>query len=113
MLLMLLLWTAVSLALGSCVTAGSGAAPKGRGYEGQITSIHIDRCGLKPGTCEGSITVATADGGREVRLAIKPQTWLKRGDQFITIDQLAVGDEVQVEAVQLPGELQMRWLYVF
>jgi hypothetical protein len=39
-----------------------------------------------------------------VTLAIKPGTWLKRGDQFITIDELGVGNYVKVEAVRLPGE---------
>jgi hypothetical protein len=112
-LLVLLLCTALSLALGSCVTAGSGSSQKVRLYEGQIRAINIDKCGLKPGTCEGSITLAIADGGQEVTLAIKPQTWLKRGDQFVTIDQLGVGNYVKVEAVQLSGQLLLRWLYVF
>jgi hypothetical protein len=39
-----------------------------------------------------------------VTLAIKPGTWLKRGDQLITIDELGIGNYVRVEAVQLPGQ---------
>jgi hypothetical protein len=39
-----------------------------------------------------------------VTLAIKPGTWLKRGDQLVTIDELGVGNYVKVEAVQIPGE---------
>ena len=109
----LLLWTALSLALGSCVTAGSGSSQKVRGYEGRITSVTIDKCGLKPGTCEGSITLAPAGGGQEVTLAIKPRTRLTRGDQDVTIDELAVGNSVKVEAEQLPGQLLLRWLYLF
>jgi hypothetical protein len=112
-LLVLLLCTPLTLALGSYVTAGSGTSQRVRLYEGQITAIKIDKCGLKPGTCEGSITLATADGGQEVTLVIKPRTWLRRGDQFVTIDELSVGNYVKVEAVQLPGELLLRWLYVF
>jgi hypothetical protein len=37
-------------------------------------------------------------------LAIKPGTWLKRGDQFVTIDELGVGNFVKAEAIQLPGQ---------
>jgi hypothetical protein len=37
-------------------------------------------------------------------LAIKPGTWLKRGDQFVTIDELGVGNYVKVEAMQIPGQ---------
>jgi hypothetical protein len=39
-----------------------------------------------------------------VRLAIKPGTWLKRGNQFLTIDELGAGNHIKVEAVQLPGQ---------
>jgi hypothetical protein len=37
-------------------------------------------------------------------LAIKPGTWLKRGDQLVTIDELSVGNYVKVEAMQIPGQ---------
>jgi hypothetical protein len=37
-------------------------------------------------------------------LAVKPGTWLKRADRFVTIDALGVGNYVKVEAVQLPGQ---------
>ena len=30
-------------------------------------------------------------------------TWLKRGDQLVTIDELGIGNYVKAEAVQLPG----------
>jgi hypothetical protein len=31
-------------------------------YTGQIQSIKIDRCGLQPGTCEGSIVLKLQGG---------------------------------------------------
>jgi len=89
----------VSLAL-----AGTASKTEVRPYEGQIKSVKIDKCGLQPGSCEGSIILAQAGRGDEVTLAIKPGTWLKRGTQFVTIDELGVGNRVKVEAVQLPGE---------
>jgi hypothetical protein len=102
--LVLLLCATLSLALAVSLMAGGSYAAKAQAYEGQIKSIKIDKCGLQPGSCEGSVILAKAGGGSEVTLAIKPGTWLKRGDQFVTIDELGVGNYVKVEAVKLPGE---------
>jgi hypothetical protein len=100
----LLLGATLWLALVVPVMAGGASSAKMQPYEGQIRSIKIDKCGLQPGTCEGSVILARAGGAGEVNLAIKTGTWLKRGDQFVTIDELGVGNYVKVEAVQLPGE---------
>jgi hypothetical protein len=102
--LVLLLGMALSFALVSAVLAGAATSAKVQQYEGQIRSIKIDKCGLQPGTCEGSVILARAGNAGEVTLAIKPGTWLKRGDQFVTIDELGVGNYVKVEALQLPGQ---------
>jgi hypothetical protein len=83
--------------------AGTPAKAAVQPYEGQIKSIKVEKCGLQPGSCEGSIILARAGGAGEVTLAVKPGTWLKRGDQFVTIDELGVGNYVKVEAVQIPG----------
>jgi hypothetical protein len=99
-----LLYVAFSLAWAASVLAGGASSVKVQPYEGQIRSIRIDKCGLQPGTCEGSIILARAGGGGEVNLAVKPGTWLKRGDQFVTIDELGVGNYVKVEAMQIPGQ---------
>jgi hypothetical protein len=86
------------------VMAGAASSAPVQPYEGQIKSVKIDKCGLQPGTCEGSVILARAGGAGEVTLAIRPGTWLKRGDQFVTIDELGVGNYVKVEAVQIPGQ---------
>ena len=99
-----LLCTALSWALVSLVLAGAGSKATVQPYEGQIKTIKVDKCGLQPGSCEGSVILARAAGGGEVTLAIKPGTWLKRGDQLVTIDELGIGNYVKVEAVQLPGQ---------
>jgi hypothetical protein len=101
--LVLVLCATLSLALVASVMAGAASTAKAQTYEGQIKSVKIDKCGLQPGSCEGSVILAQAGGGGEVALAIKPGTWLKRGDQFVTIDELGVGNYVKAEAVQLPG----------
>jgi hypothetical protein len=100
----LLLCAGLSWALVSLVMAGAASKATVTPYEGQIKSIKIDKCGLQPGTCEGSVILAPIGGAGEVTLAIKPGTWLKRGTQLVTIDELGVGNHVKVEAVQLQGE---------
>jgi urease accessory protein UreE len=96
-----------SLTLVASIMAGAAPAVKTQPYEGQIRSIKVDKCGLQPGSCEGSVILAKAVGGEEITLAIKPGTWLKRGDQLVTIDELGVGNYVKVQATQIPGtELQ-------
>jgi hypothetical protein len=92
-------WVLVSLAM-----AGEASKATVQPYEGQIKSVKVDKCGLQPGSCEGSVILAQAGGKGEVTLAIKPGTWLKRGNQLVTIDELGIGNHVKVEAVRLPGE---------
>ena len=99
----LLLCTALSLGLVPLAMAGQATHTQTQMFEGQIKSIKIDSCGLQPGTCQGSLIVATQGRG-EVALAIKPGTWIKRGDTLVTIDELGVGNFIRVEATQLPGE---------
>jgi hypothetical protein len=102
--LALLLCVVFSFAWVVSVMAGAASSAKVQPYEGQIRSVKIDKCGLQPGSCEGSVILARAGGAGDITLAIKPGTWLKRGDNFVTIDELGVGNYVKVEAVQIPGQ---------
>jgi hypothetical protein len=91
------------LAIG-VVSMGMAGQPKGgtiKLYEGQIKSVRIDKCGLQPGSCEGSIVLADK-GGTEVVLAILPGTWIKRGDRLALIDELSVGNYVKAQATAMP-----------
>jgi hypothetical protein len=83
-------------------SAGESRQAPVKEYRGQIKSIKIDRCGMQAGTCEGSVVLAPA-GGPEVTLAILSGTWLKRANQLILIDELAVGNHVTVQATPLPA----------
>lgn len=83
-------------------TWGSHRRVRSGPVTGQVKSIKIDKCGLQPGTCEGSIVLAPK-GGREVPLVIGPGTWIQRGDQLVLIDELAVGNYLKARAAQLPG----------
>jgi hypothetical protein len=76
-------------------------------YEGQITSIKIAKCGLQPGLCEGSIVLA-GKAGDDTTLDVRVGTWIKRGDRFLTIDELQVGDRVKAQAFKIAGEAAPR-----
>jgi hypothetical protein len=91
------------LGLASLAAAGDGPKLPLKRYEGQIKSIKIDRCGIEPGQCIGSIVLAQKGGG-EVELGIRPGTWLKRGGNYVFIEDLGVGNFVMVEAVAMPGD---------
>jgi hypothetical protein len=99
-----LLGAAFSVALVAAAMAGETDSAAVMPYEGQIRSIQIDKCGLEPGSCQGSIILAQAGGAREVRLAVTPGTWLKRGDRLVTIDELGVGNDVKVKTVRIPHQ---------
>jgi hypothetical protein len=99
LLCMALAWGVVSLA-----RAGAPSTAPVQTFEGQIQSVKIDNCGRQPGSCEGSVILDRGGEAGNVVLAIKPGTWLKRGEQFVTIDELGVGNFVKVEAIQLPGQ---------
>jgi hypothetical protein len=98
----LLLGTALVVGLVSLGVAGEQRQTPVKQYEGQVKSIKIDKCGLQPGTCEGSIVLAPK-AGEEVALLIRPGTWIQRGDQLVLIDELAVGNYLKAQATQLPG----------
>ena len=98
----LLLCTALAVGLVSLGAAGEQHQTPVKAYEGQIKSIKIDKCGLQPGSCEGSIVIAQKAGG-DVILAIMPGTWIKRGDHLVLIDELGVGNYVKAQATPLPA----------
>ena len=72
---LLLAWMA--LAMGG-VAWGSAGEQRWTQYCGQVKSITIDRCGQRPGLCEGTM-VLRPRRGLEVILAIRPGMWIKRG----------------------------------
>src|SRR6266516_7098785 len=75
---LLLAW--IALALGS--VAQGAAEEQGwshlQQYWGQVQSIRVDKCGQRPGLCEGTM-VLTRQHGSKVTLSIRPGMWLKRG----------------------------------
>jgi hypothetical protein len=96
---LLLVWMA--LAMGGVAWGGAGEQ-RWTQYWGQIQSITIDRCGQRPGLCEGAL-VLTPRRGREVRLAIRPGMWITRGDRLVHLEELRVGDAIHVQAFEVAG----------
>jgi hypothetical protein len=73
-------------------------------YWGTITSITIDQCGTQPGLCRGAIILAQREGG-EVSLAIRPGTWIKQGGRLVHIEELRVGHDVHVQAMEMTTKI--------
>lgn len=96
-----LLWAWMALAMGGVAWVGAGEQ-RWTQYWGQIQSITIDRCGQRPGLCEGTL-VLTLRRGREVSLAIRPGMWITREDRLVHLEELRVGDEIHVQAFERAG----------
>jgi hypothetical protein len=98
----LLLCTALAVGVVSLGIAGEPKAAPVKLHEGQIKAVKVDKCGLEPGTCEGSIVLAPKGGGAEIRLSITPGTWIQRGDQLVLLEQLGVGNYLKVRTIAVP-----------
>jgi hypothetical protein len=103
----LLVWTMLVAGGTSVGIAGEQRRALLTQYWGKITSIRVDRCGKRPGLCEGSIILAQRQGG-EVTLAIRPGTWIKRDERLVLLEELSVGNEIHVQAIEIAGEGGMR-----
>jgi hypothetical protein len=99
---LLLAWMALTLGGVARGAVGEQGWSHLQQYWGQVRSITIDRCGQRPGLCEGTL-VLTPRRGREVSLAIRPGMWLTRGDRLVRLEELRVGDEIHVQAFEVAG----------
>ena len=103
----LLTWLTLVLGL-----SGVGSGQAGQGYtttiyEGQIKAVKIVKCGMQPGLCEGSIILAR-QGSEDTQVEVRIGTWIKRGGNFLTIEDLNIGDRVKAQTFRLPGETYPR-----
>jgi hypothetical protein len=99
----LLVWTMLVAGGISVGIAGEQRRALLRQYWGKITSIRVDRCGKRPGLCEGTIILAQRQGG-EVILAIRPGTWIKHDERLVLLEELSIGHEIHVQAIETAGE---------
>ena len=99
---LLLAWMALTLGGVARGAVGEQGWSRLQQYWGQVQSITIDRCGQRPGLCEGTM-VLTLRRGSEVILAIRPGMWLTRGDRLVLLEELRVGDQIHVQAFERAG----------
>jgi hypothetical protein len=104
---LLMAWIALTICQASLATAGGPRTVLLKQYWGKITSVRIDKCGRRPGLCEGMIILAQRDGG-PLALAIRPGTWIKRGDQLVLLEELSVGNDIHVQAIEIAEEGAMQ-----
>jgi uncharacterized membrane protein len=90
----------LSLTVLSPAIAEDQSGPLFKQYWGTIMSITIDRCGTQPGLCRGSVILAQRGGG-EVSLAIRPGTWIRQGGRLVHLEELRVGHDVHVQAMEV------------
>ena len=96
-------WITLTTSLASIGGAGEPKAAVLKQYWGKIVSVRVDRCGKRPGLCEGVIILAQGDG-RQSALAIRPGTWIKRGDRLVLLEELGAGNDVHVQAIEIAEE---------
>lgn len=99
---LLLAW--IALAPGGMAQGAAGEQGWSRlqQYWGQVQSIRVDKCGQRPGLCEGTI-VLTLRRGSTVILSMRPGMWIKRGDHLVLLEELRAGDEIHVQAYESGG----------
>ena len=105
----LLLVACLGLSIGG-MSLGSAGEPRTavlKQHWGTIAAVRIDRCGKRPGLCEGTIILAQRDG-RPLTLAIRPGTWIRRGDRLVLLEELRVGNDIHVQAIEVAEEGVMR-----
>ena len=105
--LLLVAWIALNLGVASLGSAGEQRTAVLKQYWGTIASVRIDRCGKRPGLCEGMIILGQRDGG-VLALAIRPGTWIKHGDRLVLLEELQVGNDIHVQAIEIAEEGVMR-----
>ena len=99
---LLLAWMALTLGGVARGAVGEQGWSHLQQYWGQVQSITIDRCGQRPGLCEGTL-VLTLRHGSKVSLAMRPGMWLTRGDRLVRLEELRVGDQIHVQAFEVAG----------
>jgi hypothetical protein len=103
----LLTWLMLVLGLSLVGLGQAGQGYTTTVYEGQIKAVKIVKCGLQPGLCEGSIILAR-QGSEDTQVEVRIGTWIKRGANFLTIEDLRIGDQVKAQTFRLPGEANLR-----
>jgi hypothetical protein len=96
----LLAWIALAMGGAADGTAVEQGWSRLQQYRGQVQSVRVDKCGQRPGLCEGAIVLTQRHGGRVI-LSMRPGMWIKRGDHLVLLEELRAGDEIHVQAFEI------------
>ena len=106
-MVLLMAWLSLTIGVASLCTPGESKTVLLKQYWGKIISVRVDKCGKRPGLCEGMIILAPR-GGDPVSLAIRPGTWIKRGDHLVLLEDLQAGIDIHVQAIEIAEERATR-----
>lgn len=71
--------------------------------EGMVVKLQIDKCGMKPGTCEGMVGIG--EPGKARTLSIEAgTTTIKKGDKVVVLQELRLGDQVAAKVERKNGK---------
>lgn len=96
---------AVSLGLMLSMFGAWAPASAQSRLEGTVTATKMTACGFKPGTCEGTLTLETREGGKAAPVTVKVPKGIsiKRGTDDLFLPGLK-GQAVAITDVEEKGE---------
>ncbi|MBI3326302.1 MAG: hypothetical protein HYZ81_06325 [Nitrospinae bacterium] len=70
--------------------------------EGMVVALKIEKCGMQPGSCEGTVEIGEPGKARTFR--IEPgTTTIKKGGHPVVLQELMLGDRVTAEFERKEG----------
>ena len=70
--------------------------------EGIVVALQIDRCGMKPGSCEGTIGIGEPGKARAIAVA-GANTTIKKGGKAVVLQEVKLGDRAVAEVSRVDG----------
>ncbi|MBI3076662.1 MAG: hypothetical protein HYY85_06695 [Deltaproteobacteria bacterium] len=71
--------------------------------QGQVVSVMIEKCGMKPGTCQGFVELRETSG-RVVKMFVDPNSKLTTAGKPITIAELGIGNYVSAKGTRISAQ---------
>jgi hypothetical protein len=93
-------WRVSWVVAGLILVSAGGALGQDR-VTGTVIALVNERCGMKPGLCEGSVAVGEPGHARTLRVKAG-RTFIKKEGKPILLEQVRLGDQVSVELVDQP-----------
>lgn len=93
-------WLLVGLGLALVLILGAeGMAQEQQIYaRGNVTAVQVERCGHKPGSCEGTLSLNSH--GKAITVKVTGASVIKMDDKPMMLPGIKAGDEVTVVYVE-------------